>query len=118
VKREAQDKIRTTKEFTMEEISKIKNFRDFDVWRLAMGIVVDIYECTKTFPKDEVYGLVSQMRRAAVSIASKIARASTDITIKSIVSFYTSPWGHVPNWKLKLRFVCLWDILPNLKEIK
>jgi four helix bundle protein len=56
-----------------EEKSKIKNFRDLDVWRLAMEIVVDIYECTKTFPKEEIYGLVSQMRRAAVSIASNIA---------------------------------------------
>ena len=56
-----------------EEKSKIKNFRDLDVWRLAMEIVVDIYECTKTFPKEEIYGLVSQMRRASVSIASNIA---------------------------------------------
>jgi len=57
----------------MEEKSKIKNFRDLDVWRLAMEIVVDVYEYTKTFPKEEIYGLVSQMRRSAVSIASNIA---------------------------------------------
>jgi four helix bundle protein len=57
----------------MEEKSKIKNFRDLDVWRLGMGIVVDIYEHTKEFPKEEIYGLVSQMRRAAVSVASNIA---------------------------------------------
>ena len=56
-----------------EEKSKIKNFRDLDVWRLAMEIVVDIYEYTKIFPKEEVYGLVSQMRRSALSIASNIA---------------------------------------------
>jgi four helix bundle protein len=71
VKRE----IRTTKETLKmeEEKSKIKNFRDLDVWRLAMEIVVDSYKCTKSFPKEEVYGLVSQMRRAALSIASNIA---------------------------------------------
>ena len=57
----------------MEEKSKIKNFRDLDVWKLGMEIVLDVYEYTKMFPKDEVYGLVSQMRRAAVSIASNIA---------------------------------------------
>jgi four helix bundle protein len=56
-----------------EEKGKIKNFRDLDVWRLAMEIVVDIYEYTKIFPKEEVYGLVSQMRRSALSIASNIA---------------------------------------------
>ena len=56
-----------------EEKSKIKNFRDLDVWRLAMEIVGDIYKYTKAFPKEEIYGLVSQMRRSAVSIASNIA---------------------------------------------
>ena len=53
--------------------SKIKNFRDLDVWRLAIEIVEDSYKYTKSFPKEEIYGLVSQMRRAAVSIASNIA---------------------------------------------
>ena len=56
-----------------EEKSKIKNFRDLDVWRLGMEIVGDIYKYTKAFPKEEIYGLVSQMRRSAVSIASNIA---------------------------------------------
>ena len=57
----------------MEEKDKIKSFRDLDVWKLGMEIVVDVYEVTKSFPKEEVYGLISQMRRAAVSIASNIA---------------------------------------------
>jgi four helix bundle protein len=57
----------------MEENRKIKNFRDLDVWKLGMEIVVDVYEYTKMFPKEELYGLVSQMRRAAVSITSNIA---------------------------------------------
>ena len=57
----------------MEEKSKIKNFRDLDVWKLGMELIVEVYGLTKSFPKEEVYGLVSQMRRAAVSIASNIA---------------------------------------------
>jgi len=56
-----------------EEKSKIKNFRDLDVWRLGMEIVVDVYKCTKGFPKEEIYGLASQMRRAALSIPSNVA---------------------------------------------
>jgi four helix bundle protein len=56
-----------------EEKSKIKNFRDLDVWRLGMEIVVDVHKCTKGFPKEEMYGLVSQMRRAALSIPSNVA---------------------------------------------
>ena len=57
----------------MEEKSKIKNFRELEVWKLGMEIVVDVYGCTKSFPKEESYGLVSQLRRAAISIPSNIA---------------------------------------------
>lgn len=52
---------------------KIKNFRDLDVWKLGKKIVLDVYCVTKEFPKDEVYGLVGQMRRAALSIPSNVA---------------------------------------------
>ena len=52
---------------------KIVNFRDLDVWKLGKEITVNIYRITKTFPKEELYGLTSQMRRAAVSIPSNIS---------------------------------------------
>ncbi len=58
----------------MEEKNKIKNFRDLEVWRLAMEIVTDSYKYTKSFPKEEIYGLVSQIRRSVLSIASNIAK--------------------------------------------
>lgn len=51
----------------------IRNFRDLEVWKLGMEIVLDVYGVTKTFPEDERYGLVAQMRRSAVSIPSNIA---------------------------------------------
>jgi four helix bundle protein len=53
--------------------SKIKSFRDLDVWRLGKEIVLEVYQASKTFPKEEQYGLVNQMRRAAVSVPSNIA---------------------------------------------
>ncbi len=49
------------------------NHRDLIVWKKAMELVVKIYHLTQIFPKDEIYGLTSQMRRAAVSIPSNIA---------------------------------------------
>ena len=52
---------------------KIINFRDLRVWQFGKEIVVDVYKVTRGFPKEEVYGLVSQMRRSAVSIPSNIA---------------------------------------------
>jgi four helix bundle protein len=48
-------------------------FQDLNVWQRAMQLTVSIYALTKTFPKDEVYGLTSKLRRASVSIASNIA---------------------------------------------
>ena len=52
---------------------KISNFRDLEVWKSGKKVVLEIYKSTKTFPQDEVYGLVSQMRRSALSIPSNIA---------------------------------------------
>ena len=52
---------------------KIRNFRDLQVWQLGKKMVLEVYKVTRTFPQDEVYGLVSQMRRSAISIPSNIA---------------------------------------------
>jgi four helix bundle protein len=52
---------------------KIRNFRELEVWKLGKEIVLDVYRVTKDFPKEEMYGLVSQMRRAVVSIPSNVA---------------------------------------------
>jgi four helix bundle protein len=49
------------------------SYRDLRVWQLAMELVVRVYEQTRGFPKQEIYGLTSQMRRSAVSIPSNIA---------------------------------------------
>jgi len=52
---------------------KIKNFQDMRIWQKGIEVVKDIYILTKKFPKEELYGLTSQMRRSAVSIPSNIA---------------------------------------------
>ncbi len=55
-------------------MEKIRNFRDLEIWKLGKSLVVDVYRVTKELPKEEIYGLVSQMRRAAVSIPSNVAK--------------------------------------------
>lgn len=52
---------------------KIKSFRDLNVWQLGKEINLLVYKATQNLPKEEMYGLTSQMRRAAVSIPSNIA---------------------------------------------
>jgi four helix bundle protein len=58
------------------ENRQIKSFRDLIVWQQAMALVKLIYLLTKSLPKEETYGLTSQMRRAAVSVPANIAEGS------------------------------------------
>ena len=51
----------------------INSYKDLIVWKKAMELSIQVYMLTKQFPKEEIYGLTSQMRRAAVSIPSNIA---------------------------------------------
>ncbi len=51
----------------------IKDFRDLEIWKRGIAIVEDIYSSTRTFPKEELFGLTAQIRKSAVSIPSNIA---------------------------------------------
>ena len=62
-------------------------YEDLKVWRRAMDLVVSIYRCTSSFPKQEVYGLTSQMRRSAVSIPSNIAEGKGRYSRKELLQF-------------------------------
>ncbi|MDE3201634.1 MAG: four helix bundle protein [Acidobacteriota bacterium] len=53
--------------------AQVKSFRDLKVWQKAIQMTVTVYQLTAKFPKEELYGLTSQMRRSAVSIPSNIA---------------------------------------------
>ncbi len=57
----------------VEKTKQVKTYRDLVVWQKSMALVTEIYKQTKSFPKDETYGLTSQIRRCAVSIPSNIA---------------------------------------------
>ena len=57
----------------MEQRSPAKTFEDLIVWQKAHRFVLGAYKYTSTFPREEIYGLTSQFRRAAISIAANIA---------------------------------------------
>ena len=61
----------------MVTTSKITSFNDLVVWQRSMALVVKIYQDTQKFPREEIYGLTSQIRRAAVSIPSNIAEGQS-----------------------------------------
>jgi len=57
----------------MDDDKSIKSHRDLIVWQKAMALTVDVYAATKSFPREELYGITSQIRRASASIAANIA---------------------------------------------
>ena len=56
---------------------KIKSYKDLNIWKRSIELAEDVYKITKNFPKEEIYGLTSQLRRSAVSIPSNIAEGFT-----------------------------------------
>jgi len=77
----------------MEFKQKIKSFKDLDVWKESHKLVLMIYKITKSFPKDELFGLVSQIRRSAVSITSNIAEGFSRSSYKEKAQFYSISLG-------------------------
>ncbi len=64
-----------------------KSFRELRVWQASIDLTLLIYELTSEFPKHELYGLSSQMRRASVSIASNLAEGSARRTRRDFRQF-------------------------------
>src|ERR1700737_2650394 len=64
-----------------------QHYKNLLVWQKAMTLVSRIYEVTRTFPKEEMYGLTSQIRRAAVSIPSNIAEGQARLTVGEFRQF-------------------------------
>lgn len=74
---------------------KIKSFTDLIVWQEAHRLVLLVYKITKDFPKDEKFGLVSQLCRAVVSISSNIAEGFSRGTMKDKIQFYRIAQGSI-----------------------
>jgi len=70
-----------------------QSFRDLLVWQKSMVLVEAIYRLTRSFPKDELYGLTSQMRRASVSLASNIAEGSGRLSGSEFLHFLSFARG-------------------------
>jgi four helix bundle protein len=64
-----------------------RSYRELLVWQKARALVVHIYKATETFPRSEIYGLTSQIRRASVSVASNIAEGQGRLTSGEFLHF-------------------------------
>jgi four helix bundle protein len=87
------------------------NHKDLNVWKFSMDLVELVYQETAKFPKEEQYGLVSQMRRAAISIPSNISEGSGRKGDKELIQFIAIALGSVVELEtqyliaVRLRFI-------------
>ena len=85
-----------------EEKQKIRTFRDLRIWQKSIKLVSQIYEITQSFPKEEAFGLTSQIRRSSVSIPSNIEEGQGRNSTKNFCVFYKLQQAHSMNCKLNL----------------
>jgi four helix bundle protein len=74
-------------------VSEIRSYRDLKVWQEAMTLAEDSYRFSAGFPREELYGLVSQIRRAAVSIPANVAEGYGRSSAGSYVAFLRNAQG-------------------------
>ena len=72
---------------------KVKNYQELIAWQKAMDLVEEIYKDSKSFPREELYGLTSQIRRAGVSIASNIAEGQGRRTTPDFLRHLSIAYG-------------------------
>jgi four helix bundle protein len=74
---------------------QITSYRDLKVWQFAIDLAEHVYALTRDFPRDELYGLTTQMRRAAVSVAANIAEGHGRETTGAFIQFLRIAQGSV-----------------------
>lgn len=78
------------------------NHKELDVWKESIELTKKIYNITKNFPKEELYGLTNQIRRASVSIPSNIAEGSTRNSDKEFIQFLYVSLGSLAELETQL----------------
>jgi four helix bundle protein len=107
----------------MTEPAKPKHYKDLLVWQKGMSLAKMIYHLTARFPAEERYGLISQMRRAGVSIPSNIAEGQARQGTREFLQFLSHAEGSLAELEtqqilsVELRFCCAKDMEPCLQEI-
>ena len=78
----------------------MQSFRNLKVWEKAHVLTLDVYKASKSFPREELYGLTSQMRRAAISVGANIAEGSSRRGDVDFARFLQMPQARPANWNI------------------
>ena len=93
------------------------SYRDLVVWQKAMELTKQVYTLTKDFPKEEVYGLTSQIRRCSVSIPSNIAEGKGRNSDKEFVRFLQISLGSLYELQTQLELALSFNYVSNIENI-
>ncbi len=96
----------------MREI-EMRSYKDLDVWKLAMELAVDVYRGTGSLPRDELYGLTGQMRRASTSIAANIAEGYGRESTPSFIQFLRIAQGSSKELETHIMIAQRVELLPD-----
>jgi len=80
----------------------IQSYRDLDIWKRSRTMVTTIYRATSSFPKREMFGLTSQLRRAAISIPSNIAEGAARLYTREYIRFLSNALGSIAELETQL----------------
>ncbi|MBT1075034.1 four helix bundle protein [Geobacter grbiciae] len=80
----------------------MRDHKELDVWKTGVELVTSVYVATQSFPKEQLYGLTNQLRRAAVSIPSNIAEGAARQTNREFVQFLYIALGSVAEVETQL----------------
>jgi four helix bundle protein len=95
----------------------VQNFRDLIAWQRAVDLALEVYRITKTFPREEIYGLTSQLRRAAVSIPSNIAEGQGRRTSRDFLHFLAIARGSLAEIETQLFIAARLGYVGNADEV-
>jgi four helix bundle protein len=91
----------------------VSTHKDLDVWKKAMDLAAQVYSLTARFPKEELYGLTSQIRRSAVSIPSYIAEGAARHSRKEFIQFLHIASGSVAELETQLLLAIRMGFIPG-----
>jgi four helix bundle protein len=94
-----------------------KTHKNLDVWNRAMDLAVEVYSITSQFPKEELFGLVSQARRAAVSVPSNIAEGAARNSLKEYIQFLYVALESIAELEAQLLLAARLKLVPHIEAL-
>ena len=92
-----------------------RSYRDLEVWQKAMDLVLECYRITQHFPKNEMYGLASQLQRAAVSVPANIAEGQGRQHTQEFIQYLSIVYGSLAELEIHIQIAQRLDYITTVQ---